>query len=832
MLQQVQDIEPHALESDIDPLESIEEVNTLVHTHDAKVLIVVSDSGVSPETFRRYWLNNTDLVVIGIESDGQETIIRLARLGEEVLADLIRSVVPSAISEHVEKPGDEPTGSVHVLDTEKIKRLANQSARSANARLPDIGAPNDDAHFTDILLWVENCLHRHLLKMAEENDEQGSTPGWTVSPQKARHVLGGDYEHADYSSLEREQLRLEHELSQQVSDSQLRSSWFRLYDAFGLDERQRQMLWLTVAADIDGRYATVFGVINDDLTRRRPTATTLARLIYGSGTLAIDVWRMVDIQGPFARFGLLVADTDRTRPRSEAPVRATDDILDFLSAGPTSVAPYAGWLRVSENSDAPAFMGESTDKLRKQIDGWHKIGNSQDAVAPLFHLQGGEESLRWFERAAREAQCPVVLFDVAASADSSQSPRAHACMAACRLALLHSAALIVTGRDAESDGQIRFHDDLVSAVAGPRVELLVIHGRAPGNAYVGRSVHNVQRACLGVVERAAIWRDRARLRGITLPLELSEDIATTVRFEEPQIDATLALCASKYVTEEQIKAAARRVAATSVPIGARRIEPCFTFDDLVMSDDIKEELALIPLHVKHSRCVMEDWDFHSRMPYGNGVTALFSGPSGTGKTMASQIIANEIGVGCMRIDLSQCRSKWYGESEERIGEVFDAAEKSCAVLQIEEADAMFRSRGGDHDRQGQSEVAFLLDRMESYSGVAILTTNLKENIDTAFLRRLRFVISFPAPGYEERVELWKKVFPSVDLLAKDVDFDFLARRLELTGGNIQQIACRAAYLAAPKRMPISMDHIYQATRQELRKLGMQSAEQKIAELAA
>jgi len=832
MLRNVRDIEPHPLESDLDPYGPVDEVIARVNEHGAKVLIVVSDSSVSPDIFRRYWRNNTDLVVIGIESDGQETIIRLKKLGEDLLADLIRSVASAAETSLIEETEDKPTGSIHVFDSEKIRRLADQAGKRIPSPPVDIGSNEYRHHFDDVLHWVEVFLHRHLLVMAEAGDSQASTPGWTISPQKARHILGGEYEHANQRKLEREQVELEHLLSRQVSGAKGRSGLFAVYDAFGLDEAARNILWLCIAPEIDGRYATVFGVINDDLTHRRPTATTLAKLLFRSSKMAIDVLKMLDVAGPFARFRLVAPESGWLGPRSEAPISAAGEVIDFLCAAQDRKPSYPSWVRVENNADAPAFLGESTEHLRKKIAGWRTIGVSGDALAPLFQLKGGEETLRWFERAAHEARCPVVVFDVTTLGEQTPVAREQACMGACRVALMHLAALVVTGRDADSDGQRRMLDDNVLGVASTRVELLVVHGRPVGNARVGRSVYNLQRGSLGVADRAAIWRDRAHLRGITLPRILSEDIAATVRFEEPKIDATLDLCSGKHITVEQIKTAARRVAATSVPIGARRIEPCFSFDDLVISDEIKDELALIPQHVKYSRCVMEDWDFHSRMPYGHGVTALFSGPSGTGKTMASQIIANEIGVGCMRIDLSQCRSKWYGESEERIGEVFDAAEKSCSVLQIEEAEAMFRSRGSDHDRQGQSEVAFLLDRMESYSGVAILTTNLKEYIDTAFLRRIRFVINFPAPVYEQRVQLWKKVFPSTDLLARDISFEFLARRLELTGGHIQQIACRAAYLAAPTRSRISMDHIYIATRQELRKLGMQSAERKIAELAA
>ena len=828
MLRMASDIEVHPLEADIDPEGPIDEVNALVDEYHAQVLVVVSDTGVSPEAFRRYWRHNPNLVVIGIESDGPDTIVRLKKLGKDVLAELIRSVALAAVED--DATSEHPSGSVHVLDTDDLRRL--EGGASATLAIPaDIADLGVHRHYRDALKWVDNCLHRALLGIDEQRGIQESTPGWTVSPSQARKLLGGEFAESDRHALEQAQIRLEHNLSKQIEDASKRSGLFRIYDAFALDELHRKILWLCLAPEIDGRYATVFGVINDDLTRRRPTATTLSQLLYSGRNDAFDVLRLLEVDGPNALFRIVEVEHEPRTPRSETPLKPAAEILSFISTAGDSMPAYNGRIRVAGNAATPEYLGESTAGLRKRIAGWLKIGRSTDVRAPIFHLEGREATIRWFERAAAELQCSVVVFDISQLAEQSGAEQRAACLGACRAAQLHSAALIVTGRDLDSDEHRRALDGLVLRMASSRIELLVVHGRPLGTLRVGRSVLSLRRGRPGIADRAAIWRDRARLRGVTMPNDLSEDMATTVRFEEDQIDATLRLSPGKYTTIEQIKKDARRVAVSSVPVGARNIEPKFTFDDIVLSADTRKELELIPLHVRHSRCVMEDWEFERRMPYGQAVTALFTGPSGCGKSMASQAIARAIGVTCMRVDLSQCRSKWYGESESRINEVFEAAEKSCAVLQIEEAEAMFRSRssGSNHDRQGESEVAFLLDRMESYSGVAILTTNLKENIDTAFLRRLRFVIPFAPPGYEERLAIWHKVFPSADLLTEDVSFDFLARRLELAPGHCQQIACRAAYLAAPTNSRISMGHIYAATRQELRKLGMQNAERKIAE---
>jgi SpoVK/Ycf46/Vps4 family AAA+-type ATPase len=259
------------------------------------------------------------------------------------------------------------------------------------------------------------------------------------------------------------------------------------------------------------------------------------------------------------------------------------------------------------------------------------------------------------------------------------------------------------------------------------------------------------------------------------------------------------------------------------------------WDDLVLPEALKAELHAIPVQVEQGAKVWEEWGFSRRVPYGQGVAALFAGPSGTGKTMAAQIIAAEMAVPLFHVDLAQTVSKYIGETEKALGRIFDAAEGAGAVLLFDEADALFGKRSevrDAHDRYANIEVAYLLQRMEEYRGLAILTTNAKQNVDTAFLRRLRFVVDFPTPDAGDREKIWKSMFPSDAPLGEDVDLAFLAQRLALTGGNIQQIALRAAFdAAAENSKTINMGHVVAATRRELNKLGMQGTERLMVQVA-
>jgi SpoVK/Ycf46/Vps4 family AAA+-type ATPase len=285
-----------------------------------------------------------------------------------------------------------------------------------------------------------------------------------------------------------------------------------------------------------------------------------------------------------------------------------------------------------------------------------------------------------------------------------------------------------------------------------------------------------------------------------------------------------------------LSAACRRIACPDLPRFARRIEPIFCLDDVVLPADRRAQLNEMVAQVVYASKVLNTWGFSTQLPYGRGVAALFCGPSGTGKSMAAQAIARELQTDTYVVDLSRVVSKYIGESEKNLDAVFNDAERAGAVLLFDEADALFGKRSevkDAHDRYANIEVAYLLQRMEAFAGLAILTTNFRQNLDSAFLRRLRFVVEFPKPDSQAREAIWRQCLPEAAPRQGDIDFRFLARRLELTGGNIRQITLRAAFAAASEKADaIEMRHVVTATRAELIKLGMQSAERELADFEA
>jgi len=273
------------------------------------------------------------------------------------------------------------------------------------------------------------------------------------------------------------------------------------------------------------------------------------------------------------------------------------------------------------------------------------------------------------------------------------------------------------------------------------------------------------------------------------------------------------------ITTEDLWQSCREQAGWHLEELAQRLTPCFTWEDIVLPSEVFHQLQEIAAQVAHRPQVYETWGFGAKLSRGRGISVLFSGPSGTGKTMAAEILANHLNLDLFRIDLAGVVSKYIGETEKNLRKVFDAAETSGAILFFDEADALFGKRTevkDSHDRYANIEVNYLLQRMEDYRGLAILATNRKSALDQAFLRRLRFLVEFPFPDADSRWRIWEKVFPS-QADREDMDWTTLGR-LEIPGGNIKNIAINAAFLAASENGPIGMAHLMRAARREYAKI--------------
>ncbi|MCP2730772.1 AAA family ATPase, partial [Limnofasciculus baicalensis] len=275
------------------------------------------------------------------------------------------------------------------------------------------------------------------------------------------------------------------------------------------------------------------------------------------------------------------------------------------------------------------------------------------------------------------------------------------------------------------------------------------------------------------------------------------------------------------ITIDALFAAARGQSGHHLAALTQKIEPTYSWDDIILSPDAKTQLREICDRAKYHYLVQEEWGFNRKLSLGKGLNVLFSGPPGTGKTMAAEVIASELKLDLHKIDLSQIVSKYIGETEKNLNRIFTAAANSNAILLFDEADALFGKRSevkDAHDRYANIEIGYLLQKMEEYEGVAILTTNFRSNMDDAFVRRLAFIIEFHFPNQKQRRLIWQQIWPDTVSIS-DLDLDFLAHHFEISGANIRNIALAAAYLAADDGGVIKMIHLIRAIRREYQKMG-------------
>ena len=305
-------------------------------------------------------------------------------------------------------------------------------------------------------------------------------------------------------------------------------------------------------------------------------------------------------------------------------------------------------------------------------------------------------------------------------------------------------------------------------------------------------------------------------------------IAETFRMSPQLIRTVVDSLGPNELSSEQLWEACRKNTRQKLNQLALRVESHMRWDDLVLSADQKDVLLEIVSHVRNRNKVYSSWGFGERNIRGLGISALFAGPSGTGKTLSAEVIAGELGLDLYVIDLSQLVSKYIGETEKNLRKIFSAAEESGGVLVFDEADAVFGQRSevrDSHDRFANMGVSYLLQLTESYRGLVILTTNMRQALDQAFMRRLRFVVNFQYPEYDQRLQLWSRAFPE-RVPTSDLDYDWLAK-INLTGGQIRSVAVNAAFRAASSRDQIGMQHIASAIQSEFVKMDRPMSEHEM-----
>lgn len=588
---------------------------------------------------------------------------------------------------------------------------------------------------------------------------------------------------------------------------------------FGLSSFERELLLLCAGIELDQNFADFYASL---LGVAQPTYSVAL------AALPDAHWSALSPDAPLRRWRLLEMRTDKSIVN--APLRIDERILHYLNGVHYLAEPLVGYVRPAWESTRD--LAPSHARLVDQV--LQRWSAAAQATLPAICLYGATANKERIATVLAES-LGQELYVMSAHLLPTAPHELDALMRLWeREAALRNSALLLECDDLDATDGARGH--LLHRFAEEIACVLILADRRP-RLLLRRPLLSMEIGKLSQPEQRLLWQQSlgdlaATLNGQVERVVTQFDLGA-VQIEaagrqvaemvalDPFTPATAAESGAKREVDltQQLWQACRTQARPQVDDLAQLIEPTATWADLVLPPRHLETLQTVALHLRQRHQVYTTWGFAAKSARGLGISALFAGPSGTGKTMAAEVLANELQLDLYRIDLSQVVSKYIGETEKNLRRVFDTAEVGGAILLFDEADALFGKRSevkDSHDRYANIEVSYLLQRMEAYRGLAILTTNLKNALDDAFMRRIRFKVQFPFPDGAARAEIWRRIFPA-QTPTTALDFGRLAQ-LNVAGGNIRNIALQAAFLAAEAAEPVAMHHLLQAAQAEYAKL--------------
>ena len=594
----------------------------------------------------------------------------------------------------------------------------------------------------------------------------------------------------------------------------------RFRERFDLDGDEADLVLLALAAEISHGYAKIFAYLNDNLNQAFLTVDLATRVLRQRRRARLALQSRLLPGGRLVRHRLLLlnppdgADTHASRRLHPAP-----QLLQWL-LGQQPVGLAAGVRRIDVERDP--FVPAGTLQRLVELDG---ALQQPVTIAVVGGTSGMREGVAM--AVARQAGRGLVRVDL----ERCRSYLAQPFDLSRDLVLEGAVPYLVNVPDASDDPQIRAQIMGVGTALAELPFVVCVGGNdrravatmlGPDRPHVTVPVGRTSAS-----ERGEAWRTAMGRRGWTEAhaIEVADRFhaigGTTI---ERVLDRAGAEAGGREPDLETLWAAAREAARPELSGLAQRIVPRYRWDDLVLPDKVMAQLQHLERYLAEQETVMQRWGAQAVRPRGYGLKVLFSGAPGTGKTMCAEVIAGSLGLDLFKVDLSSVISRWVGETEKNLREIFDAAEGGSSVVLFDEADALFGARGDvkqAQDRFANQEVSFLLQRLEVFEGCAVLTTNLQENIDPAFLRRFGAVVEFPLPTTSERQRLWERAIPPRAPRADDLDLAYLANQFTLSGGSIVNAAINGAVVASARREPISMTHLVEAIARELHKNGKQ-----------
>jgi AAA+ superfamily predicted ATPase len=616
---------------------------------------------------------------------------------------------------------------------------------------------------------------------------------------------------------------------------------------FELTPFEVDALLICLASELDLRYERLYAYLQDDVTKKRPSVDLVLNL------LCPDFEGKLTARTRFTAGASLIKnylvhlfdDPSHQKPPTLGKFLKVDDrVVNYLLESDEPDTRLLPYLRVVapeirlEDLLLPSDIKRSLAlTVRKQDT------NKQDAV---FYFQGsygvGKQSTA--EALCRELGLKLLCIDLERLVNAPDVTFDTTLRLAQRESLMQKAALYLGGFEGLLSDDKRMLLNVLLHELEQWHRLTFLAGETawePADELHHLSFARIEFVRPAYGERLQMWNrfiDGSNQPEMELDLTV---IANKFRFSGGQIQDAVATARNLahwrnpengHISMTELYTACRLQSNRKLATLAQKITPHYRWGDIVLPQDRLQQLREICNYMTYHALVYDKWGFDRKLSLGKGLNALFAGPSGTGKTMAAEIMAAELGLDLYKIDLSTVVSKYIGETEKNLARIFSEAQTSNAILFFDEADALFGKRSevrDAHDRYANIEISYLLQKMEEYEGVVILATNLRKNMDDAFVRRMHFSVEFPFPTEKHRRRIWEGIWPNDTPLSPELDLDFLARRFEVAGGNIRNIALAAAFLAADDGKVIDISHLIRATQREYQKVGKLSVGEDFGE---